>query len=135
MRSLRRKVTRLSADNSNTTLRTDRPLAIGNPNDFNHDPRAGWWNKAALAQPAAFTYGNAGNGVLRGPNFKNLDITLARNIRIVEGKTLEFRAETFNLANHPNFGSPATVWDSATFGTISSALDSRQTQFGLKLLF
>ncbi len=125
----------LSADNSNTTLRTDRPLAVGNPNDFNHDPRVGWWNKAAFAQPAAFTYGNAGSGVLRGPNFKNLDVTLAKNFRIVEGKTLEFRAETFNIANHPNFGSPATVWDSATFGTISSALDSRQTQFALKLVF
>ena len=125
----------LSADNSNTTLRTDRPLAIGDPNDFKHDPRAGWWNKAALIQPALYTYGNAGNGVLRGPAFRNVDISLAKNFRIVEGTTLEFRAETFNIANHPNFGSPATVWDSATFGTISSALDSRQTQFGLKLVF
>ena len=58
----------------------------------------------------------------------------------IHGTLYEFlrnskRAETFNIANHPNFGSPATVWDSVTFGTLSSALDSRQTQFGLKLLF
>lgn len=41
----------------------------------------------------------------------------------------------FNILNHPNFGSPNKQGDTALFGVITSALDSRQIQFGLKYIF
>ncbi len=51
-------------------------------------------------------YGNSGNGILRGPGFNNFDFGLTKNFRITEAMKIQFRAETFNLANHPNFNTP-----------------------------
>ncbi|MBV8818275.1 MAG: TonB-dependent receptor, partial [Acidobacteriaceae bacterium] len=51
-------------------------------------------------------YGNSGNGILRGPGFNNLDFGLSKNFRITERINVQFRAEAFNIANHPNFNTP-----------------------------
>jgi hypothetical protein len=48
---------------------------------------------------------------------------------------LEFRAEFFNLLNHPNFGIPGETIGSSTAGQITSAGSPRDIQFGLKLKF
>jgi hypothetical protein len=125
----------LTADNSNTTARQDRPLAIGNPAIDNPDPRVGWWNRSAFTTPPIYTYGNAGTGILVGPAFNNVDFSTSKNFRVTEGTRLQFRGEIFNILNHPNFGQPNTQWDTALFGTVGSALPSRQIQFGLKLVF
>ena len=53
-----------------------------------------------------------------------------------EQTKLEFRAEAFNLANHPIFGPPGSTLRTANFGVITStAIDSRQLQLALKLSF
>jgi hypothetical protein len=50
--------------------------------------------------------------------------------------TVQFRAEFFNLPNHPNFGNPAAnISVPSTVGRIFGAGDPRQIQFGLKVLF
>jgi len=52
-----------------------------------------------------------------------------------EGHRLEFRAEFFNAFNHPMFNLPNSTVNNAAYGTIQSAKDARQIQFGLKLYY
>ncbi|MFB3920501.1 MAG: carboxypeptidase regulatory-like domain-containing protein [Terriglobia bacterium] len=61
---------------------------------------------AAACDPATFHFGNLGRNSLRGPDFRNLDFSIFKNTPITEQVTLQFRAEFFNLANHPNFANP-----------------------------
>jgi hypothetical protein len=56
---------------------------------------------------------------------------------VAEPIQLQFRAESFNLFNHPNFGPPVSDITSADFGRILNTLpaNERQLQFGLRLVF
>jgi hypothetical protein len=54
---------------------------------------------------------------------------------ITERVSAEFRAEFFNIFNHPYFGDPNSAFGSPLFGEIGSAGTPRDIQFGLKLLF
>ena len=65
-----------------------------------------------------------------------MDLSLARNIRIREGHSLNFRFETFNSTNHPNWSTPAAdARSAATFGVDTSAKTMRELQLGLKYVF
>jgi hypothetical protein len=57
--------------------------------------------------------------------------------RITERADIQFRAEFFNVFNHPNFRLPASNISSSQRGRITAVLDDNQRiiQFGLKLLF
>ncbi|HEX5236442.1 MAG TPA: carboxypeptidase-like regulatory domain-containing protein [Silvibacterium sp.] len=104
---------------------------------------AQYFNPAAYMAPAAGTFGNAGRNSLEGPGAANLDASLKKTTALTEKTMLQFRAEFFNVLNHPNFGTPNEVVFSAagttpspTAGVITSTSStSRQIQFGLKLLF
>jgi hypothetical protein len=99
-------------------------------------------------QPTGFL-GNAGRNILSGPSFANLDFSIVKDTHIShlgEQGLLQFRAEIFNIFNHPNFGfSPINNADRVVFaGTsanpaagvlIQTASPSRQIQFALKLMF
>jgi hypothetical protein len=100
-------------------------------------------------------YGNAGNGILDGPAFKNLDFSLFKNFAVRESMRVQFRAELFNAFNSPNFNAPGRTLSASTQylpsapggsfpsqiraqgpGQITSlASPMRQVQFGLKFLF
>jgi hypothetical protein len=100
-------------------------------------------------------YGSAGNGILDGPAFKNLDFSLFKNFSIRESMRVQFRAELFNAFNSPNFNAPSRTLSASTQylpsgpggsfpsqiraqgpGQITSlASPMRQVQFGLKFLF
>ncbi|HET7113638.1 MAG TPA: hypothetical protein VFI57_08345, partial [Pyrinomonadaceae bacterium] len=112
----------------------DRPNLAGNPELSNRTPDR-WFNTAAFAFPAPGTFGNAGRNILDGPGFQNVNASLMKNTSLTERLNLQFRAEVFNLFNHPNFNLPDNFLGSPTFGRISSARDPRHIQFGLKLLF
>jgi hypothetical protein len=112
----------------------DRPNLVGNP-ELSNSTTLQWFNTAAFAFPPPGTFGNAGRNILDGPGFQNVNASLLKNTRITERVNLQFRAEAFNLFNHPNFNLPDNFLGSPTFGRITSARDPRHIQFGLKLLF
>jgi len=112
----------------------DRPNVVGNP-EFSNPTTSQWFNTAAFAFPAPGTFGNAGRNILDGPGYQNVNASLVKNTHLTEQVNLQFRAEFFNLFNHPNFNLPDNFLGSPTFGVISSAREPRHIQFGLKLLF
>ena len=93
-----------------------------------------WINPAAFSIPAANTFGNLGRNTLWGPPLRTLDVSLVKTEAIQDAR-LEFRAEFFNIFNHPNFGLPNSSIG-PTLGLISStSVPERQIQFGVKLTF
>jgi Carboxypeptidase regulatory-like domain/TonB-dependent Receptor Plug Domain len=109
---------------------------------FSNDPVTGnvhglWFNPAAFALQTSGHLGNLGRNTLFGPRFVNFDTSLTKVTRIRENVNVEFRAEVFNLVNHPNFGLPVAVLTNSTnFGHILiMAGNSRQIQFALKFSF
>jgi hypothetical protein len=116
---------------------TARPLRLSDgslPGDQRSVGR--WFNTAAFVAPSCICFGNSGRGILSGPGFMNLDLSLVREFRFGERFRLQGRAEGFNLLNHPNLGLPGTGIGSAGVGTIGSVVNSeRQIQMALKLYF
>ncbi|PYR87881.1 MAG: hypothetical protein DMF84_30350 [Acidobacteria bacterium] len=81
------------------------------------------------------TFGNSGKNMLRGPRYFNTDFAVLKVTSVTETLDVQFRAEFFNIFNNVNLNAPNSNVSSAQFGRITSALDPRILQFGLKLLF
>jgi hypothetical protein len=115
------------------------PHATGvSPIPSNRSPD-NFWNVAsfdATNPNLSYLAGNAGRNVLFKPGTRQLDASLTRNIQVREGHTLQFRWESFNATNHPNWNTPSTdARNAATFGKVTSARTMREMQFALKYLF
>lgn len=90
----------------------------------------------AFAVPAKYTYGNAGLYILRSDGLKQLDFTVMKDFPITESKKLQFRAEMFNILNHPTFSAPSSAINSSSAGQVSSTLNAaRIIQLALKFTF
>jgi outer membrane receptor protein involved in Fe transport len=124
----------LPIDQSNTGAMTDRPNRIGNPNNGPKTPNE-WFNINAFELQPFGTFGDAGRGIINGPGYDGVDLSVIKMTPLTERFVLELRVETFNLFNHTNFDLPNREFGTATFGQIFSANNSRQIQFGLKLHF
>ena len=132
----------LGANNFGTA---SRPNSTGASAMLDEPTAQRWFNTEAFVNPANFTYGNIGHVLpdVRGPGTVNWDLSLIKNTRLTERINLQFRAEAFNFMNAVNLGLPNGGFSdgpngrnqSGTFGTITSARDARNIQFGLKLLF
>ena len=96
---------------------------------------ARWFDTAALTQPAAYTFGNQGVGLLRAAGISNLDVGVVRDFRITERITFQLRGESFNLFNHTNLGRPGATLNGPGFGVISSSGPARQIQIGARVTF
>jgi hypothetical protein len=104
---------------------------------------SGFINKGAFCAPIAIgpdgatTFGNSGLGILRGPDQVNFDVSVIKNTRLSERQNLQFRAELFNIANHPVFGNPTVARNNANlFGVINTTVGNpRLIQFALKYSF
>jgi hypothetical protein len=101
-----------------------------------------WFNTAAFTTAAAGTWGNSGRNILQGPGTKTVDFSIFKDTHLTEGKILQLRAETFNLANTPQFNNPGATVGSPSIGVISSATSDvtfqrteRQVQFAAKINF
>lgn len=97
-----------------------------------------YFDVSDFSSPGPFTYGNSPRtlGALRAPGLIDLDLSGVKNTHLAEGMTLQFRAEAFNLFNHPQFGPPDTSLGDGTTGTITTQVNNpRELQFALKLLF
>ena len=94
-----------------------------------------WFDTAAFALPAQYTFGTAPRNSVIGPGFANMDFALAKTWSVAGPSDLEFRWEIFNLFNRANFDLPNRIFGSPTFGRIFSAKNPREMQFGLRLSF
>jgi hypothetical protein len=106
---------------------------------------AQWINPAAFAVPAPGTFGDAPRDVARGPGTWQVDLAAVKHFPLDEHTRLEFRAECFNLFNHPQYGQPQSDFSEGpgVFGGIISTLNTgpvgtgtpRQMQFALRFSF
>jgi hypothetical protein len=128
-----------------------------NPNSGPHTLQQ-WWNYAAFTFPSpSDVFGNAGRSTLRGPSTFAFDFNAMKTTNLTEKLKLQFRFEAFNFFNHPVLGIPEPQLDAfftldptghivpgpvgpgdlgGAWGSIGhTALDNRQLQFALKLLW
>ena len=82
------------------------------------------------------TPGNLGRNTYTGPSWWNLDFSMAKDTHIAESLNMQFRAEFFNILNHPTFGTPGGSLGSSSFGIIGNTQSAeREMQFGLRFMF
>jgi hypothetical protein len=95
-----------------------------------------WFDVTCFQAPTPGTLGNAARATLFGPGQVNFDTSVYKKFPVTEHSELQFRTEFFNIANHAQLSVPATALGTATFGRITSTVNSaRQIQFALKYLF
>jgi hypothetical protein len=135
---------------------TTAPAQTGNLLDPNGLYPAGqnvnnWISKSAVGLPALGAYGNLGQNNIKGPGVFQLNLALSRTFAIKEGKTIQVRAEAFNLPNHLNPAAPGSLsslgtnsLSSSTFGQILGDIsgnngldagDPRIIQLAMKFVF
>ena len=99
----------------------ERANLVGVPKISGAVPSPGYWfNTAAFAAPASYTFGNFGRDVLRADYTRNFDLSIFRQFRLTESKRLEFRTEAFNTFNTPVFSAPTATFGNANFGKVTS---------------
>jgi hypothetical protein len=114
---------------------TETPKTLGNVGAGNY-----WFDTTGFATLPAFTrranpwqY----NG-LKGPNYKNVDLALAKRVPLKGSSRLSFRIEAYNLLNDMNWGLPNTNITQSSFGQVLTQADAyfgRQLQYTLRVEF
>jgi hypothetical protein len=111
-------------------------------------------NGSVLLAPAIGQFGTAGRNIFRGSGFKNWDLSVTKEFSFRELIKAQFRAEVFNVLNHPNFATPGVngagnnspstanmfgcgcaTPDTAASNPVLGSGGSRAMQLGLKLIF
>lgn len=97
----------------------------------------GWFNPAAFVDPGQALQGNVTRNVLRGPGTAQVDFSAIKTFTFFERIRTQFRAEAYNLINHPIFSQPASnISTTSTVGKISSTSgDNRSIQLAVKVMF
>jgi hypothetical protein len=137
-------------------LAVSRPNEVGDPNK--PGPEGGrtdcpaqihtlsnWFNQCAFQSAPFGELGTAARAPVYGPRFVNTDFSLFKDLPFTfhEGMNLQFRAEFFNVFNHPQYWMPGIsgtgeqdIGTTSSFGVISSTVNNpRLIQFALKLNF
>jgi hypothetical protein len=138
----------INGDVANTGVSNQRPQVVGAPTIVG-SPSCWFYVAAnpscvaldpnginAFATPATYSYGDGGRNILRADALNQLDVTALKVFRFDEKRGLEFRAEMFNILNHPVFAAPSTAINSSSGAQVSSTLNAaRIIQLALKFRF
>jgi hypothetical protein len=138
-------VTDANGNFANSDSFSQRPDAVPGQKANGHPCVPGtFFNTCAFHDPPLGSLGNVGQNTIQGPDLKNVDLSVLKTFPIHESRRIEFRAEFFNLPNHPNFlfakpgpqnGNNSTVFGTPTFGYVTASRAPREIQFGLKAYF
>ena len=141
----------LGINNSACTAQSGAQGTIGYASLFNFGCYAA--GNSVLTPPAYGTYGTIGKNIFRNPNFRTWDFSVTKDIKIKERFSAQFRAEAFNILNHPLFGQVDSghlaqndpsqgvlglannTPDAAAGNPVLGSGSSRDIQLGLKLIF
>ena len=130
---------------SNVTLVPNEPIYLYGP----HYPGGRAINPAAFTLPNGSDLGNAPRNFVRGFGEEQINVAARRTFALDKNFSLQFRAEAFNILNHPNFGYIDPALSDAQFGLATQMLNGslgttaaqyqqggpRSMQFALKLQF
>ena len=123
--------------NDNNYNRPDQ-VAGCNPYAANHSQHQ-WINAACFVAPPAGELGDAARVPVVGPDFVNSDFSLIKDFPLAwddHKAGLNFRAEFFNLFNHPQYGMPVSDINAEGFGSVNSTVNNpRLVQLAMKLTF
>jgi hypothetical protein len=119
---------------------------VGNPNTYMRPNVVGdwhidnpsqpkWFNTAAFALPAQYTYGNAGRNIMRPDWLRRMDASLFRSFPISERMRFELRWETYGMANSTIFNTPVSNLAAFNFGQVTGSSGERSMQIGAKFIF
>lgn len=127
-------------NNGVNSVSIDLPNCAPGDLEINRDPRNGrpFFNTSLFTPNALGTQGSCPRRLVYGPGINNYDMALHKFTKLTEGKTLEFRFETFNTFNHAQFypnGSVDGNISSPTFGHVLKAAPPRIAQVALKVSF
>jgi hypothetical protein len=118
----------------------DTPKISSGPLKLNTNPRNGHpeFNTNLFTEEALGQLGNSARRFFHGPGIENFDMQVGKNLRLTESKSLEIRAEAFNVFNHAQFFGPASVdgvVEDSNFGSVVSAAAPRLVQLAAKFHF
>jgi hypothetical protein len=118
----------------------DTPQFAAGPLHINTNGRNGKpaFNTALFQEENLGQLGNAKRRMFYGPGIENFDMTLQKDLRLNEGRSLDLRIESFNTFNHTQFYGPAAVdgqVEDSNFGQIVSAAPPRLVQVAAKFSF
>jgi Carboxypeptidase regulatory-like domain len=96
-----------------------------------------WFNTANLTNPAPLTGGNLGLQTNTAPPTRTVDFSLFKDFAVTERWRVQFRAESFNIANTPQFSVPDYTLGNTKFGQVTGTQtgSERHVQFALRLQF
>lgn len=97
----------------------------------------GWFDASAFVDPGPTLQGNVTRNVIRGPGTAQVDFSAIKTFMLFERLRTQFRAEAYNIINHPIFSQPASnISNTTTVGKISGTSgDNRSIQLAVKVLF
>ena len=127
-------VTQATNTNSFAGVALMRPMRVDQP-ALPADQRtpARFFNTAAFATTPQFAFGNASRNPVRGPAYRNADVSLVKHTLLGDRTDVELRMEVFNVTNTPGFAQPNGSFGTAAFGSITATVtDPRVAQFALR---
>jgi hypothetical protein len=128
-------VTQATNYNSFAGFSLQRPNLVGHPNlsPGKRTPEH-FFNTAAFATAPQFTIGTASRNPVRGPAYRDMDISMVKQTMLAKGASLQLRAELFNVTNTPALAKPNGSFGSPAFGSITSTVtDPRVAQFAVRM--